>query len=70
MSWQNELDDLDHRKTLARKMGGTDKIQRQHDNGKLTVRGTAVLVHLDAVAKKPSRIPDSLREQLLAVDQS
>ncbi len=38
MSWQNELEDLEHRKTLARKMGGPDKIQRQHDNGKLTVR--------------------------------
>lgn len=38
MSWQPELDDLEKRKVLARKMGGAEKIQRQHDNGKLTVR--------------------------------
>ncbi|MGL4566298.1 MAG: acyl-CoA thioesterase, partial [Halioglobus sp.] len=37
--------------------------------GKLTVRGTAVLVHLDAVTKQPSRIPESLRERLAAVNQ-
>ena len=34
--------------------------------GKLTVRGTAVLVHVDAVAKKPSRIGDTLRQRLPA----
>ena len=34
----------------------------QHE--KLTVRGTAVLVHMDQLEKKPSRIPDGLRAQL------
>lgn len=34
--------------------------------GKLTVRGKAVLVHLDTESKRPSRIPDSLREKLSA----
>jgi acyl-CoA thioester hydrolase len=34
--------------------------------GKLTVRGSAVLVHLEGVAKRPSRIPDSLRDRLAA----
>jgi acyl-CoA thioester hydrolase len=34
--------------------------------GKLTVRGTAVLVHLDAATKSPSRIPDGLRQRLAA----
>lgn len=38
--------------------------------GKLTVRGKAVLVHLDTQSKRPSRIPDSLRVRLAAVDQS
>ena len=33
---------------------------------KLTVRGSAVLVHRDAQSNKSSRIPDSLREQLAA----
>ncbi len=34
--------------------------------GKLTVRGTAVLVHMDPDSKSPSRIPDGLRERLVA----
>jgi len=38
MSWKSELDELKKRKMLALKMGGTDKIKRQHDAGKLTVR--------------------------------
>jgi acetyl-CoA carboxylase carboxyltransferase component len=38
MSWKSELDELKKRKALALKMGGTDKIKRQHDAGKLTVR--------------------------------
>ena len=32
--------------------------------GKLTVRGTAVLVHMDLATKSPARIPDVLRERL------
>jgi len=35
-------------------------------NGKLTVRGTAVLVHLDTASHSPSRIPDRLRRSLAA----
>lgn len=35
--------------------------------GKLTVRGTAVLVHLDAATKAPSRLPQGLRERLAAL---
>ena len=35
--------------------------------GKLTVRGTAVLVHLDAATKAPSRLPEGLRERLAAL---
>ncbi len=33
-------------------------------DGRLTVRGTAILVHLDRADKKPSRIPQRLRERL------
>jgi acyl-CoA thioester hydrolase len=35
--------------------------------GKTTVRGTAVLVHLDLENRKPSRIPDTLRRRLTEV---
>src|SRR5256714_14591971 len=38
MSWQPELDELRERERQARELGGADKIKRQHDAGKLTIR--------------------------------
>lgn len=38
MSWKSEVDELERRKELARKMGGPEGIDRQHKRGKLTVR--------------------------------
>jgi acetyl-CoA carboxylase carboxyltransferase component len=38
MSWQKEIDELQARKRLAYKMGGEEKVKRQHDNKRLTVR--------------------------------
>ena len=38
MSWQKEIDELKHRESLAKKMGGAERIKRQHDNKRLTVR--------------------------------
>ena len=38
MSWEKEIEELKHREALAKKMGGEERIQRQHDNGRLTVR--------------------------------
>jgi acetyl-CoA carboxylase carboxyltransferase component len=38
MSWQNEVDGLRRREEMARRMGGPDKIRRQRDGSKLTVR--------------------------------
>ena len=38
MSWQPELDELRAREALARQMGGADKVKRQHEGGRLTVR--------------------------------
>lgn len=38
MSWQPEIDELRRREEFARKMGGPEKVKRQHDGGKLTVR--------------------------------
>ncbi|HYM31072.1 MAG TPA: carboxyl transferase domain-containing protein [Candidatus Cybelea sp.] len=38
MSWQSELDELRERERLARQMGGPDKVKRQHDGGRFTVR--------------------------------
>ena len=38
MSWEPEIAELRRREALAYRMGGADKVERQHDNGKLTVR--------------------------------
>ncbi|HKA04737.1 MAG TPA: carboxyl transferase domain-containing protein [Acidimicrobiales bacterium] len=37
-SWEPELDELRRREAFAHRMGGPDKIARQHAGGKLTVR--------------------------------
>ena len=38
MSWEAEIAELRRREEFARRMGGADKVKRQHDGGKLTVR--------------------------------
>lgn len=38
MTWQTELDELKRREAFAEMMGGPDKVQRQKDGGRLTVR--------------------------------
>ncbi|MCA8928908.1 MAG: hypothetical protein KDC18_12630 [Alphaproteobacteria bacterium] len=37
-SWQPEVDELNRRRALMQRMGGPERIQRQHDTGKLTAR--------------------------------
>ena len=32
MSWKNEIKELEERKKLAKKLGGQDKVERQHKN--------------------------------------
>jgi acetyl-CoA carboxylase carboxyltransferase component len=38
MTWEPELEELARREAMAREMGGADKVKRQHDGGRLTVR--------------------------------
>src|SRR5579871_6111357 len=38
MNWKPELDELARRDAFAREMGGLDKVKRQRDQGRLTVR--------------------------------
>jgi acetyl-CoA carboxylase carboxyltransferase component len=38
MTWQAELDELARRETLAKRMGGPEKVERQHKAGRLTIR--------------------------------
>ena len=38
MSWEPELEELRRREALARRMGGEERVARQHASGRLTVR--------------------------------
>jgi acetyl-CoA carboxylase carboxyltransferase component len=38
MDWQPEIDELHKREQLAYALGGPDKVKRQHDGGRLTIR--------------------------------
>jgi len=38
VSWEADIEELRRREALARQMGGPDKVKRQHDAGRLTVR--------------------------------
>ncbi len=38
MSWEHEISELNHRSLLSEKMGGEEKVARQHEFGKLTIR--------------------------------
>ncbi len=38
MSWEKEIEELRQREALAKKMGGAEKVARQKENGRLTVR--------------------------------
>ena len=38
MNWKPELEELARRQAFAREMGGIDKVKRQHDGGRLTIR--------------------------------
>jgi len=38
MVWKPELEELARRKSFAQEMGGPDKVKRQRDSGRLTVR--------------------------------
>ena len=38
MVWQPEMDELRRRQEMTKRMGGADKVKRQHDGGRLTVR--------------------------------
>lgn len=38
MGWDKEIEELNHRSALSDEMGGADKVARQHEFGKLTIR--------------------------------
>ena len=44
MVWQPEIDELERRKELAKKMGGEAGVTEQHRRGKLTIRERLALL--------------------------
>lgn len=38
MTWEPELEEIRRRTELAKRMGGAERVQRQHDQGRLTIR--------------------------------
>ena len=38
MDWQKELDELRRREELAERLGGLERVKRQHDGGRYTIR--------------------------------
>ena len=38
MSWQNELDELREREAFAEELGGAERVKRQKDGGRYTIR--------------------------------
>ena len=38
MTWEPELEELRRREALARRLGGEERVARQHASGRLTVR--------------------------------
>ena len=53
MTWEPEIREMEERKKLAFEMGGDERVQKQHDQGKLTIRE-----RIDALID-----PDSFRER-------
>src|SRR5690348_6275646 len=38
MSWDPELEELKRREAFAEELGGPERVKRQHDGGRLTIR--------------------------------
>jgi len=64
MSWKNEVSEIKKRLRLIQQMGGKDKIKRQHDAGRTTVR-ERILSLLDKNSFKEMRFDCSNRIKVL-----
>ena len=38
MDWQKEMDELRRREAFAEELGGPERVKRQHEGGRLTIR--------------------------------
>ena len=44
MTWQNELDELRKREAFAEELGGPERVKRQKDGGRYTIRERIALM--------------------------
>jgi acetyl-CoA carboxylase carboxyltransferase component len=44
MDWQKEMDELRRREAFAEQLGGAERVKRQHDGGRLTIRERVALL--------------------------
>jgi acetyl-CoA carboxylase carboxyltransferase component len=70
MGWQPELDELRERERQARELGGADKVKRQHDAGKLTIRERVDGLVDQAAFTRSARSPAAPRTTRRAVSPS
>ena len=58
VTWEPELEELRRREELARRMGGEERVARQHASGRLTVRERIErLFDIPAPSTRPARSP-------------
>ena len=56
MSWQNELDELQRRETFAEELGGPEKVKRQKDGGRYTIRERVLLMADEGTFRERGKI--------------
>ena len=57
MTWEPELEELRRREELARRMGGEERVARQHASGRLTVRERIERLLDPAASTRPAPLP-------------
>jgi acetyl-CoA carboxylase carboxyltransferase component len=62
MNWKPEMDELRRREEFAEALGGAERVKRQHDGGRLTIRERiGRLVDRDLSRGRQDRRPRELR---------
>ena len=71
MTWQKEIEELAERIALAHRMGGPERVARQHEAGRLTVRERIARMldpdsfqEIGAIAGRPPTTPTARSSQL------
>ena len=57
MDWQKEMDELRRREAFAERLGGPERVKRQHDGGRLTIRERVARLADPAASTSSARSP-------------